>query len=480
MHLKIKSMKFINSRLALLALLAFFTIKPALAQEIIPEAVKDTVKPKIPAGGRIKIDGVIAVVGDFVVLDSDIDFTYIELQQQGASLEGVTRCELAGKLMEDKLYAHHAVQDSIIVSDAEVNGEVNQRLDYFTERLGSPQKVVEYFKKKDLETFRGELFDIIKSQKLTEEMRKKIIDEVEITPEEVRQFYNKFKPEERPIFGAEMEVAQIVIKPEVGEDAKKETIDRLNQIKKDVEGGSSFYSKAVLYSEDRASGSSGGYIPVNRKSRLVKEFKDAAFSTEEGHISEPFETEYGFHIIYVEKVRGQELDVRHILLKPKVSEENKRKAKEKIALIRQKIISGEITFAEAARNESMEKETRQSGGQLINPQSLDTRFELTKMDPSLYNQVSNLKDNEISKPIEDDNPRSGLSYKIMTVTNRYEEHPADYAKDYTKIKALALEEKQMREITKWSAQKVKDTFIKVNGEYRDCKFAIDWLKKSTR
>ncbi|MES2487141.1 MAG: peptidylprolyl isomerase, partial [Bacteroidota bacterium] len=195
-------MKFINSRLALLAVLAFFTIKPALAQEIIPESVLDSVKPKIPAGGRIKIDGVIAVVGDFVVLDSDIDFTYIELQQQGASLEGVTRCELAGKLMEDKLYAHHAVQDSIIVSDAEVNGEVNQRLDYFTERLGSPQKVVEYFKKKDLETFRSELFDIIKSQKLTEEMRKKIIDEVEITPEEVRQFYIKFKPEERPIFGA--------------------------------------------------------------------------------------------------------------------------------------------------------------------------------------------------------------------------------------------------------------------------------------
>ena len=473
-------MKFINSRMALLLAVAFFSIKPAIAQEIITEPVQDTVKPAFPQGGRIKVDGVIAVVGDFVVLDSDVDLSFIELQAQGMSTQGITRCEIAGKLMEDKLYAHHAIQDSIIVSDAEVNDDVNRRLDYFTERLGSPQKVVEYFKKKDLETFKSELFDIIKSQKLTEEMRKKIIDEVEITPEEVRQFYSKFTPDERPIFGAEMEVAQIVIKPEVTQAEKQEAIDKLNQIKKEVEGGSSFYSKAVLYSEDRASGASGGYIPVNRKSRLVKEFKDAAFSTEEGKISEPFETVYGYHIIYVEKIRGQELDVRHILIKPKVSNEAMKKAYEKISLIRQKIISGELTFADAARSESMEKETRNSGGQLINPLTLDTRFELTKMDPSLYNQISDLKDNEISKPIPVDDPRAGQSYKIMTVTNRFDQHPADYALDYTKIKDLALEEKQMREITKWSAQKVKDTYIKINAEYRDCTYSIDWLKKSTR
>jgi peptidyl-prolyl cis-trans isomerase SurA len=474
-------MKFINSRIALLLALAFMSVKPAMAQEVIPETVKDSIKPVvIPQGGRLKVDGVIAVVGDFVVLDSDIDLTFIELQAQGMPTEGVTRCEIAGKLMEDKLYAHHAIQDSIIVSDAEVNDDLNRRLDYFTERLGTPQKVVEYFKKKDLETFKSELFDIIKTQKLTEEMQKKIISEVEITPEEVRQFYNKFTPEERPVFGAEMEVAQIVIKPEITQAGKDEVINRLNQIKKDVEAGSSFYSKAVLYSEDRASGAAGGYIPVNRKSRLVKEFKEAAFSTEEGKISEPFETEYGFHIIYVEKIRGQELDVRHILIKPKVSNEALQKASEKITLIRQKIMSGELTFGDAARSESMEKETRNSGGLLINPASLDTRFELTKMDPSLYNMVSNLKDNEISKPMLDDDPRAGQSYKIMTVTNRYEQHPADYARDYTKVKDLALQEKQKREIAKWSIQKVKDTYIKINAEYRNCTFAIDWLKKSTR
>ncbi|SFQ65385.1 peptidylprolyl isomerase [Flavobacterium akiainvivens] len=473
-------MKFIN-KAALVLLLVVFG-KPAMAQEIITEPVKqqDSVKPKLPQTGRFKIDGVVSVVGDFVVLESDIDFSLIELQQQGIPTAEITRCQILGKLMEDRMYAHHAIQDSIIVTDAEINAEVASRMDFFVERLGSEKKVVEYFKKRDLETLKADLFDIFKMQQLTERMRKKIVEEVEITPEEVRQFYTKFKPEERPVFGAEMEVAQIVIKPEISDAAKEETRERLRQIKKDVQAGSSFYSKAVLYSEDRGSGSSGGYIPVNRKSKLVKEFKEAAFSTSEGEISEPFETEYGFHIIYVEKVRGQELDVRHILLKPRVSDDAKRKALEKIALIRQRIVSGEISFAEAARNESMEKETRQSGGQLINPYTLDTRFELTKMDPSIYNDVSNLKDNEVSKPIESDDPRYGLSFKLMTVTNRYEEHPADYARDYTKIKDLALQEKQMKEIEKWSASKIKDTYIKVNGEYEACDFAIDWLKKSTR
>jgi peptidyl-prolyl cis-trans isomerase SurA len=471
-------MKFINK--ALVALLAFFAIIPATAQEIIPETVQDTVKQAVTQTGRLKIDGVVSVIGDFVVLESDVDFTYVELEQQGIPTADITRCQLVGKLMEDRLYAHHAIQDSIIISDAEVNAEVASRMDFFIERLGSEQKVVEYFKKRDAETMRADLFDIFKTQMLTERMRKKIVEEVEITPEEVRQFYNKFKPEDRPIFGAEMEVAQIVVKPDISEADKEEARERLRQIKRDVEAGSSFYSKAVLYSEDRASGANGGAIPVNRKSKLVKEFKDAAFSTPEGQISEPFETEFGFHIIYVEKIRGQELDVRHILLKPRVSEDSKRKAYEKLSLIRQKIVNGELTFADAARSESMEKETRQSGGQLINPQTLDTRFELTKMDPSLYNDISTLKDNEVSRPIETNDPRYGLSYKIMTVTNRYEDHPADYARDYTKIKDLALDEKRMKEIQKWSASKVKETYIKVNGDYINCDFSIDWLKKATR
>jgi peptidyl-prolyl cis-trans isomerase SurA len=467
-------MKFINSRFAVL-LLALFVSVSGTAQEII----KDTIKPKTHTApkGKAKVDGVVSVVGDYVVLESDIDLQYKELQAQNISTEGISRCELLGKLMEDKLYAHQAIQDSIVVSDAEVNEQVNRRVDYFVEQLGSKEKMVEYFKKKDFDSFQTELFDMVKVQELTDRMRKKVIDDVEITPEEVRQFFMKFQKEDIPVFGAEMEVAQIVIKPEITKEEKQKVIDRLKQIKKDVQDGSSFYSKAVLYSEDRGSGSAGGFIPVTRKSQLVKEFKDTAFSTDEGQISEPFETEYGFHIIFVEKIRGQERDVRHILMVPKVTADSKKAAKEKIEKIRERIKKGEISFAEVARSESNDKETRNSGGLLINPQNLGTRFELTKMDPNIYNEISGLKNNEVSDVVEDTDRLGVVSFKLYSVTNRYDEHPADYAQDYIKIKELALKEKQIKTIAKWSDEKIKATFIKVSPDYVGCKFANNWLKK---
>ncbi len=467
-------MKFISSRIVLLFVLAFMVFGQANAQEIIKEQATDSVKTK-PVNGRAKVDGVVAVVGDYVVLDSDIDLMYKELQAQNISTKDLTRCELLGKLMEDKLYAHHAVQDSIIVTDAEVNETMNQQIDYFVENLGSIDKVVKYFKKKNIEAFRQELTEIIKTQKLTAGMQKKIVEGVEITPEEVRQFFNAIKKEDLPVFGAEMEVAQIVIKPEITQSEKQFVIDRLKQIKHEVMEGSSFYSKAVLYSEDPGTNSSGGYIKMNRKSPMVKEFKEVAFSTDEGQISEPFETEFGYHIIYIEKIRGQELDLRHILIKPKVSEDALKKAKDKIEKIRSKIVAGEISFADAARAESDEKETRNSGGLLMNPRTLETRFELTKMDPNLYNDISDLKENEVSRPIRSEE-RTGTFYKIMTVMNRYDSHTADYVKDYTKIKDLALKEKQQKAIAKWSDAKVKETYVKVNPAYMDCKFVNHWIK----
>ena len=477
MRPKIRSMKFINKRVALLLAVTFAGLS-AFAQEIIPEPVKDSVKRQVlPKGSKLKVDGVVAVVGDYVVLDSDIDLSYKEMQAQGMSTAEITRCELLGKLMEDKLYAHQAIQDSIVVSDAEVNEQVSRRIDYFVEQLGTEAKMVEYFKKKDLESFKSELFEILKIQQLTERMQKKVLDEVEITPEEVRQFFKKFNKEDIPLFGAEMEIAQIVVKPQVPEEEKQKVRDRLKQIKKDVQEGASFYSKAVLYSDDKGSVASGGFYKINRKTQFVKEFKDAAFSLNEGEISEPVETEFGYHLIFVEKIRGQERDVRHILIIPKTTDEELKKAKDKIEAIRKKITSGEISFADAAKSESDDKETRNSGGLLINPATFGTRFELTKMDPSIYNEVSELKNNEVTQPILDLDRGGAQSFKLLTVTNRFEQHPADYAQDYIKIKELALKEKQMKTIAKWSADKIKDTYISVNADYRTCKFANNWLKK---
>lgn len=427
---------------------------------------------------RLKVDGIIATVGDYIILDSDIDKTYLELSAGGAKMEGVTRCQLLGKLLEDKLYAHQAVQDSIIISDETVRDNMERRINYMVKQLGSIDEVVAYFKKGSVEDFRSDLAEIIKTNMLTDEMRDKIISEVEVTPEEVRTFFNKIAADELPVFGAELEVAQIVIKPRITEEEKQRTIAQLKEIKEAVlSGTSSFFTKAVLYSQDPGSKSNGGYYKMSRKTPFVKEFKDIAFSLAEGEISEPFETEFGYHIILVEKIRGQEIELRHILISPRITEEALSAAKERAQSVRNRIVNKEITFAEAARSESDEKETKANGGTLINPKTQDAKFELTKMDPSLYSQVSNLKDGEVSYPYVEEDPSGRKYYKIMTVTNRFEEHKADYAKDYTKIKELALKEKQIKRIGEWANEKIKETFVRINGEYRSCEFANNWLKK---
>jgi len=467
-------MKFINSRFILTMVVAICSICSINSQEIIKDSVKPKAKSVLPK--KIKIDGIIATVGDYNILDSDIDKTYLELSSQGYSVKDITRCQMLSNLLDDKLYAHQAVQDSITIGDGEVKEKMGEQIAYMVEQLGSMDKVLQYFKKDNEDEFRAELFDIIKTNKLTAEMKRKIVDGVEITPEETRTFFKSIPTKDLPVFGAEMEVAQIVVAPKVTEEEKQKVIKRLKEIKAEVLAGASFKTRAVIYTDDRASAPSGGFYKINRKTQFVKEFKDVAFSLAEGEISEPFETEYGYHIIMVEKIKGQEVELRHILMIPKVSAEALKEAKEKIMLIKKRIEDGEITFADAARTMSDEKETRANGGVLINPQTQDTHFELTKMDPTLYSEVSNLKDGAITQPILDDDPRAGKKYKIITVTNRINEHTADYAGDYTKIKDLALKEKQIKAIAKWTKEKIQETYIKINADYKDCSFANNWVK----
>ena len=470
-------MRFINKQMVFAICLFVLGTFAGHAQEIIKDSVSPQPEKVMKSGLRQKIDGVIANVGEYNILDSDIDKSFLEMTSQGNSVKDISRCQMLGKLLEDKLYAHQAIQDSIVITDEEVKGKMEEQIGYMTEQLGSMDKVIQYFKKSNEEDFRTDLFEIIKMNRLTSEMQKKIVDAVEITPEEVRSFFKRIPENELPVFGAEMEVAQIVITPKITEEEKQKVINKLKEFKKEVQEGSSFSTKAVLYSQDKASVPNGGFYKMNRKTPFVKEFKDVAFSLGEGEISEPFETPFGYHIIYIEKIRGQEVDLRHILLTPTVSDQSLKDAKEKATLIKKKIEDKEITFAEAARTESDEKETKTNGGVLVNPKTQDTRFELTKMDPTLYGQVTNLKEGEVSIPLIDVDQTGGKKYKLMTVTNRIDSHTADYARDYIKIKDLALKEKQINAIAKWSEEKINETYIKINGDYRNCEFTNNWLKK---
>ncbi|MCX7547477.1 peptidylprolyl isomerase [Xanthomarina sp. F1114] len=449
------------------------------AQIIIEDEVAEVKTDTIDRSNSRKIDGVAAVVGDYIILDSDIDNTILQLKAQGASMEGVTRCQLFGKLLEDKLYAHHAIQDSVVVSDAEIRSSVDYQLQQFLAQSGKTmEELIAFYKKEDEKSFREEMFQINKSNKLASEMQKKIIEDIEVTPEEVRQFFNKIPEDERPTFGTELKVSQIVVEPEVSEENKQKVIDRLNQFRTDViDNGASFRSKVVLYTDDKASISSGGLYTLNRKKpMMVKEFREVAFTLQEGEISEPFATDYGYHIIYLEKIRGQEYDVRHILLIPEVSQSAITAAKEKIENIRERIVAGDISFEDAARESSDEKETSSEGGYLINPETQDYNFELTKIDPELYGQIQDLKEDEISLVITERDRTGSVKFKIMKVSDRVDEHVADFSRDYLKIKDLALIEKRFEAIEKWQDKKILETYIKVNGEHRDCEFSSNWLK----
>ena len=428
---------------------------------------------------RIKIDGVSAVVGDYVILDSDIDKTLIEMEAQGISSKGITRCQMLGKLMEDKLYAHHAVQDSLELSDNEIYDYVDRQIEYFTEQLGGIDKVLEFYNKRDEISFRDELFEINKTQRLSEMMQQSIVEKVEITPEEVRQFFNAIPKIDLPIFGTELEIAQIVIEPKVSDNETQRIIDQLKLFREDIlEGGMSFASKALLYSQDPGSRSKGGKYTLNRKKpRMAKEFRDVAFSLREGEISQPFKTEFGWHIIQLDNVRGQEIDIRHILLIPKISDDELNAAKELIENLRERISNNEITFSDAALQFSNEKETRLNGGVIINPSTNDTRFELTKMDPILYSQVKDLNDNQISLPLLDNSDNSVPKYKILKVTNRFDEHIADFSIDYVKIKELALTEKQLKTIKNWMEEKITETYVNINNDSSYCNFAYNWKKE---
>ncbi|WP_366105908.1 peptidylprolyl isomerase [uncultured Algibacter sp.] len=473
----------INLKLLITLCIAFSFVSFSFAQEIIEEEVKEAEKKvdSVDLTKALKVDGVAAVVGDFIVLESDLQKEKDQIKAAGGSVEGIEDCELFGLMLERKLYAHHAIQDSIPVSDSEIRKNVDYQIQQFLQQTnGSMDRLLEFYKKDDEQSFRDEMFEINKSNLLAQRMQAKIVEEIEITPEEVRTFFNNIPEDERPTFGTELKVAQIIAEPKVSAAENQRVIDRLKQFKADIiERGASFRSKAVLYSQDPGSASKGGKYTLNRKQpRMVKEFRQVAFALQVGEVSEPFKTDFGYHIITLEKIRGQEYDVAHILLTPKVSTEAVLEAKERLENVRKRIVDGDISFADAAREVSDEKETKNDGGQLINPTTQDYNFELTRMDPELYAQIQNLKDGELSLVLKEEDRTGKVKFKILTVTDRIDEHKADYARDFLKIKDLALEEKKIKAIEKWQQEKIIDTYIKISKEHRNCDFSSNWLKNN--
>lgn len=431
---------------------------------------------------RVKVDGVAVVVGKNIVLDSDIEKFRIEVEQQTEGKIKLTDCEMLEEIMTQKLLAHHAVVDSIQVSDARVAEQVERTVSSFAQQLGGIDKAVEFYGFNDETDLRKELGVIQREQMLIQGERESITENVSVTPDEVRTYYKNLEAEGNlPEFGSEIEISQIVIYAKPSEEEIKRVVDKLNKLKSDIENGSSMNMKAILHSDDpAASGTgmgSGGAYSITRESGFVKEFKEVAFSLDEGQVSEPFKTDFGYHIVKVEKIKGQQIDLRHILIQPEIDDNKLKDAKETLEKLVDKLNDGTVSFEEAVKEFSEEKATKNNKGIIINPVTGDSRFELTRMDPTLYSRVSGLKVGETTAPFYDETREGEKMFKIINLKSKTEPHTANYIDDYVKIQTLALQKKKEETIEKWAKDKIADTYIKLNGDKADCTFDKNWKKQ---
>ena len=420
------------------------------------------------------VDGIAAVVGKSVILNSDIDKGIMQYKAQGVSISDGMDCQIFEDLMVEKLLVHQAIVDSVEVSNDEVNRSVEQRLQMLVQRVGSVEKLEDFYNKTEDE-LKDEMFDILKDQLMAQRMQQTIIMDVDVTPDEVRTFFNNIPEEDIPQFGTEVVLAHIVNKPILSKETKDATIEKLNQIRTDIlENGSSFKMKAILYSEDPGSAGKGGAYYGVKKGQFVKPFEEAAYNLQEGEISEPFQTEFGFHIVQLIKRKGEELDLRHILIKPIIRPEDLQETQAALDSIKSKILQGDITFSEAAKEYSDDETTKFNDGMMINPRTQEGHFELNQLDKDIYFKVEGMEVGDVSDVIYRETERGEKEFVIVTLLERIAPHKANFSKDYQKIKQMALAEKKSKVSDEWIKDHVSNAYIKIGKKYNSCEFKNPW------
>ncbi len=426
-----------------------------------------------------KIDGVDVVIGKNIVLNSDIAKFKLDIEKRSEGKFKISDCEMLEQIMLQKLLSHHAVIDSVIVTAEEVNKAVSNNIRYFIQQFGSEEAMVKAYGFNDAEDLRKELFIIEKENALVRKEQQNINEKVDVTPEEVRIYYNGLKEKnELPEFQAEIELAQIVIHATPTKEETDRVVKKLFKIKKEIEEGASIRMKAILNSEDPAVVNNGGKYTITKESNFIKKFKEVAFSLDINQISEPFKSEFGYHIIQLHEIKGNQRIASHILLQPEIPDAKLKETQSLVDKIRKEVLENKITFKEAVKKYSDDKDTNQSGGLIINPQTNESTFDLTRMDPALYARVSAIKKGELTESFYDESQGGEKMYKMILMRDRTDAHTADLINDYVKVQQLALQKKKEENITKWAKEKIKDTYIKLNEIHKKCTFDKNWKKES--
>ena len=423
------------------------------------------------------IDKIIAVVGEEIVLKSDIENQFLHEQSQGlVNSSADSRTRILENLLVQKLLVAQAKIDSIEVTDTEVENALNSQLEQYVQHIGSRERLETYFGK-SYEDIKNEMRNPLREQMITQRMQSKIVENVRVTPSEVRYFYRKFNKDSLPEVPDKYEIQQIVIKPRISDTEKERIRNRLRDFREDILAGKqTFNTLAVLYSEDPGSAAKGGELGYQTKSALAPAFAEAAFSLKPGRVSKIVETEFGFHILQYIDRQGDKVNVRHILLRPRISDEERQEAIQHLDTVLTYIHDGKATFEEAAAYFSMDKKTRNNGGLIFNEEDADSNLPRETIEGEMARQVNKLKVGEISSPFLDQT-RTGEEYKVIKIKAYYPSHTANLDDDWISFENGLKSKKQQEVLDKWIKEKQANTYIHIDEDYKNSKFHYDgWFK----
>ena len=419
------------------------------------------------------IDKIIAIVGDKAILLSEVESQAMQMEQQATVKDSNLRCNVLEDIIIQKLLLNQAEKDSVVVSDAQVDGELSKKIRYFVGQIGSIEKLEAYLGKSIVQ-IKDDFRERIRDQLVVQQMQGKIAGDVKVSPAEVRAYFETIPADSIPFIESEIQVAQILKKPPINQAERERVRKELQDIRQKIVDGRSFASMAAFYSEDVVSAAKGGELGFVGRGDLVPEFEATAFALKGKDISDIIETMYGFHIIQLIERRGETINVRHILISPKASANDLEFARIKLDSISEVIRLGRMSFEDAALKFSDDADTKNNGGLLINPGSGSTWFEVSQMDQSLFFVVDKMKIGELSDPVPVRIGEKKESYRIVSLKARTEPHRANLKQDYQRILLAAENEKKEKLVRDWIERKRQSFFIKIDPEFSDCPFKNSW------
>lgn len=425
------------------------------------------------------IDEVIWVVGEEAILRSEVEEERLRAQYEGQPIAGDPYCVIPEQLAIQKLFLHQAELDSIEVSESTVSSQVDMRMNYYISQIGSKEKMEEYFRKTSTE-IREEMMTMVRNQMIIQQMQSKLTEKINPTPAEVRRYYNSLSADSLPMVPAQVEVQILSIEPAVPLEETERIKTRLREFTDRVHSGSADFSMlARLYSEDVESAKRGGELGFVGKGQLVSEFADVAFNlTDPKRVSRIVQTEYGFHIIQLIERKGERINCRHILLKPRVSAEDKVNAIGRLDSIRTLVVDSGMPFEEAVARFSEDKNTLMSGGLMTNPQTGASKFEYQDLPPEIARQIYSLKEGDVSVPfVMMDKAKNKEVCVIARLKTKRDAHKANMVDDFQVIRGMLEQKLSAETIDTWIRSKQQEIYVQIDPAWRGCDFQYPgWVK----